>query len=118
MVSMAENNKKIVIALLLAGIILASGCVEKIAQLKDLAGGGKCGEIEKELKSQGRECKCYSTDFVPKKFKNKTGVEGKCFCTCKAVKKDNVTKENVVVLEGEKGYIISHISSKSPEGQQ
>jgi hypothetical protein len=96
----------------LVTILLSSGCIQKFADIADVATGGDCGEVEKELQQKGRDCKCYPTDFVPDKFKNKTGIEGKCYCVCEVGEGANkTTKEVSIAQTRDGGYIISNMGS-------
>ncbi|MFP4045645.1 MAG: hypothetical protein ACLFS3_01140 [Candidatus Aenigmatarchaeota archaeon] len=104
------KQKGVVLAVLLVSLIVfSSGCISKIGGVADELLDGECNELEDELnQKEGIECECYPTDFVPDKLKNKTDVEGKCYCNCNSVKNNNTTKVSVVET-GEGETIVSRL---------
>lgn len=109
MIQMREKTTQVLIVLFVASIILISGCVQQIRKFSRDK-GSQCKDIEKELKEkEGINCKCIPTDFVPKNFRNKTGIEGQCFCMCQTQKGN---RTNVSVARTKEGnYIISRLTS-------
>lgn len=89
----------VLLAFLLVAVVLSSGCLRGVSKIGDLVGGDKCDKLEKTLKEEhGIKCDCLPTDVVPEKLKNKTGIQGKCYCKC---------------VSGEKVYNISVVESET-----
>lgn len=100
----------ILVFLLVSSVVISSGCISKVGGAVDEFLGGECNDLEDEMnKKEGIECECYPTEFVPDKLKNKTDVEGKCYCNCHDVDK-NETAEVSVVETGEGKTIVSQMN--------
>lgn len=97
--------------LFILALILTSGCIQQITG--KLMGGDKieqCNKLEKTLKErEDIQCKCQPTDFVPKELRNRTGIEGRCYCNCVTAQGNKSTVSIVRTQEGR--YIVSRLTS-------
>lgn len=109
MIQMEGEVTKTLVVLFTVSLILSSGCIQQIRKFTE-GKSSECKNIEKELKEkEGINCRCFPTDFVPKKFRNKTGIEGRCFCMCQTQKGN---RTNISVARTKEGdYIISRLTS-------
>lgn len=102
-----ERSSAVLITLFLVGVVVSSGCVNRVM---NLVPGGECEKIQKGLEESERvDCKCYPTDFVPDKFKNVTDIDSKCYCTCKNV--EGNTSKIAIMETGEGQTIVTRLSS-------